>query len=169
MRIGGGPPPHRRVAHSTKVKKQIKNKDIDLIVIGLGGNNAFTLCTPNKWKKDINELIQNLQSIYNDVPIVFINMPPIKAFPAFTPLIQFTLGNLVELLGKELSKVVENYSEVHYYSRVINLEDWIHRLQINAKPEEFFSDGVHPSKLTYQVWARDVAGYIIDNQIVENN
>lgn len=145
----------------------IKEDNVDLIVIGLGGNNAFTLGTPKAWRRDINNLIGLLQNKYKEAPIVFINMPPIKSFPAFTSLIRFILGNLVEILGQELSKVVRNYQNVYYYSRVITLQDWIKRLKLNAHPDDFFSDGVHPSKLTYQVWAKDVATYITDNQVIE--
>ncbi|MDB9836325.1 hypothetical protein OAC51_05425 [Flavobacteriaceae bacterium] len=71
-------------------------------MIGLGGNDAFELNTPRKWKKDVRQLINNIKVKFKEVTIVFINMPPIREFPAFTSLIQFTIGNLVEILGEEL-------------------------------------------------------------------
>jgi hypothetical protein len=33
---------------------------------------------------------------------------------------------------------------------------------------DFFSDGVHPSALTYQTWGRDVGDYIFENKILEH-
>ncbi|MEM9675768.1 MAG: SGNH/GDSL hydrolase family protein, partial [Bacteroidota bacterium] len=84
-------------------------------------------------------------------------------FPAFTPLIKFVIGNLVEILGEELKEVVTKSPNTFYYSRKITLEDWIQRLGVEAEPADFFSDGVHPSRLTYQVWAKDLANYMLEN------
>ena len=84
-------------------------------------------------------------------------MPPIKEFPAFTRLIKFAIGNLVELLGQSLQSVCNNYDYVTYYGNRLTLNDWIDRLAEDAKASDFFSDGVHPSKLTYQIWAKDIA------------
>jgi hypothetical protein len=71
----------------------------DLIVIGLGGKDAFTLSDQRNWSLHIRSLVIELKRRFGETPIVFINMPPIKAFPAFTPLIKYSIGNLVEILG----------------------------------------------------------------------
>ena len=145
----------RRVEH--KIIPKINENKVDLIVIGLGGNDAFTLNRPSKWKKEIHELIKSLQRKFPKAVIVFCNMPPIKEFPAFTPLIKFTIGNLVEILGEELQKVVSKFKDVYYFGDKVTLEGWMEKFQLNVKKEDFFSDGVHPSKLTYQTWAKDIA------------
>lgn len=156
----------RRITRKTL--KHIPDNSADLIVIGLGGNDAFTLNTPRKWVVHIQELLDALNEKFGEhIPISFINMPPIKGFPAFTNTIKFVVGNLVEILGEELEKIVQNKPNVFYNSRVITLEDWVTRLKIEANFEDFFSDGVHPSKLTYQVWAKDFANYLIDNAVIE--
>ncbi|WP_298418357.1 SGNH/GDSL hydrolase family protein [uncultured Kordia sp.] len=149
-----------------KIIQRITEKPIDLIVIGLGGNDSFKLHSPKKWNAAIRKLIATIREKYPKAPIVFINMPPIKEFPAFTGPIKFVIGNLVVLLGKELEKVVNDYENVHYYSRTITYEDFIDRMNLNVTPADFFSDGVHPSELAYQVWARDVANYIKEQQIL---
>ncbi|GGG97635.1 hypothetical protein GCM10011416_14600 [Polaribacter pacificus] len=143
---------------------QIKNTSVNLIVIGLGGNDAFELNSPKKWNKHIRQLIKHIQEKFVGVPILFINMPPIKEFPAFTSLIKFSIGNLVILLGKELEKIVKDYDQVYYYGRQMNSEDLIKRLELKIDPSDFFSDGVHPSKVTYQVWAKDVSNYIAQSK-----
>jgi lysophospholipase L1-like esterase len=143
-----------------KLVPQIAENDIDLIVIGLGGNDAFHLNSPWRWRRSIRELIAALRQRFSETPVVFTNMPPIKRFPAFTPLIKRVVGSHVELLGRSLDHVTEPMPNVFYYTRVITLEDWRDRLGVSAPPADYFSDGVHPSALTYQVWARDVAGYI---------
>jgi lysophospholipase L1-like esterase len=142
-----------------KLVPRIAETEADLIVIGLGGNDAFTLNTPWAWKRDIRGLIEALRQKFGDTPIVFANMPPIREFPAFTPLIRFTIGNLVEILGEALQAITTQLPNVYFSSRTITLSDWITRLGVGARPADFFSDGVHPSRLTYQAWAKDLAAF----------
>jgi lysophospholipase L1-like esterase len=142
----------------------ISEKSADLIIIGIGGNDAFELNTPKRWSTDVRELITNVQTRFKKVPIIFINMPPIKEFPAFTSLIKFTIGNLVDILGEELEKLVKDFENVYYYSRVVRSGYFIERYKLNISPNDFFSDGVHPSKITYQIWAKDVSNYIMESK-----
>lgn len=153
---------------SKKLLPKMKGTKADLIVIGLGGNDAFYLNSPNKWRRGIKQLIENLQKLYVSVPLVFINMPPIKNFPAFTPLIKFTVGNLVEMLGDELRNIAEETDHVFYYGRKITFEDWNARFGIAYEPEKYFSDGVHPALITYQIWAKDVADYIANDEALKD-
>ena len=147
-----------KVAH--KIIPKIHESDVDIIVIGLGGNDAFTLNTPAQWKKDVIRLIAAVKTKFPNAFIVFCNMPPIKEFPAFTPIIKFTIGNLVEILGEELLSITQNDPQVFYYSKIIKLKDWLNQFDSELKPTNFFSDGVHPSLLTYQTWAKDLASAI---------
>ncbi|MEM7655631.1 MAG: SGNH/GDSL hydrolase family protein [Bacteroidota bacterium] len=135
----------------------ISEEHIDLIVIGLGANDAFALHPPARWQKDVSSLIVRLRKAYPRVPIAFANMPPIKEFPAFPSLMRLFIGSLVELLGQALAQVVKDYEQVYYFGEVITLEGWMQKFPSDAKRGDFFSDGVHPSKLTYQTWAREVA------------
>jgi lysophospholipase L1-like esterase len=146
-----------------KMLKHIEEKNADLIVVGLGANDTFTLNTPSQWRKDITALINQLKVQFPNTPIVFCNMPPIKDFPAFTPLIKFTIGNLVELLGAELADLVKDESHIYFINQKLELAEWIDKLGGNLSSKDFFSDGVHPSKLTYQTWAEEVAIFIDQN------
>jgi lysophospholipase L1-like esterase len=146
----------------------IFERKIDLIVIGLGGNDAFALNSPSRWSKQIVALIDAVKNKFGEAPIAFANMPPIKEFPAFTSLMKFTLGNLVELLGEELEKTIDNKSNVYYQRNTITLKDWTVRMNINGSEKDFFSDGVHPSQLTYQTWAKDFAMFIVENKMIES-
>ncbi len=149
-----------------KIVQYITEEPVDLIVIGLGGNDSFKLHTPKKWNADIRELISNIREKYAKTPIVFINMPPIKEFPAFTSAIKFVMGNLVLHFSKELEKIVNESENVHYHSRIIKFEEYIEQMNLDATPADFFSDGVHPSEFAYQIWAKDIANYILEKRIL---
>ena len=149
---------------TTKLVPTLTDSFFDIIFIGLGGNDAFQLNTPWKWQRDCKLLIKSIKEKYPEAIIVFCNMPPIKEFPAFTPLAKFVLGNLGEILGDSLSVVVEQFDDVFYFKEKITLEDWMRRFDLQVSKEDFFSDGVHPSKLTYQTWARDIARKIDEDE-----
>ncbi len=144
-----------------KLLPKIEEKEIDVIVLGVGGNDAFTLNRPWKFKKEVCEIIDALQSSYPSCKILIPNVPPIKSFPAFTPLIKFTVGNLVELLSKELNLIADQYEEVFFNSEIFKLSDWKDQLPEGHTMEAFFSDGVHPSPLTYRLWANDFADFFV--------
>lgn len=152
-----------------KIIDLITEKSIDFVVIGLGGNDAFELNTPRKWNKDVRELIKSIRLKFKGVPIVFINMPPIKDFPAFTSLIKFTIGNLVTILGKEVEKIVKDFENVYYYTRNVSCVDLIERFNLKIEPDDCFSDGVHPSKKTYQIWAKDVSNFITQSKKIKSD
>ena len=145
---------------------QIKDQEVDLFLVALGGNDAFKLSSPKKWKNDCKFFIKVLRFKYPHTPILFCNMPPIKGFPAFTPLIKFTIGNLVEMHGEALAKLVQEFDEVFYHDEIIKLEKWSKHLKIDEDPNAFFSDGVHPSVLTYQTWAKDMARFLLTKKVI---
>lgn len=151
---------------TAKLLPRIKEKEIDLIVIGLGGNDAFALKAPWLWRRDIKALIEALRSNFPDTPIAFLNMPPIKLFPAFTTLIKKVVGNHVELLGRSLKGTVASFPGVYYNEERITFENWTERLSVSAPFSAYFSDGVHPSGLTYQTWATDMARYVHETGIL---
>lgn len=147
-----------------KLIPKIDCKKVDIIVIGLGGNNAFTLNSPKDWNLAIDNLINLLQKKFPETPIYFTNMPPIKEFPAFTKSIKFVIGNLVELLCMHLKININKYKNVYYNNEIITLKSWSKRHNLPQNNATiYFSDGVHPSKLTYKVWGKEMAQFIVSN------
>jgi len=149
-----------------KILPKITERNFDIIVIALGANDSFAMNSPKTWRQHIIDLLKDTQSLFSDTPIVFMNMPPIKEFPAFSSLIRFSVGNLVDMLGKELEQTITLFDDVYFSKEVITVESWKKKYQVEGQASEFFSDGVHPSKFTYQVWARDVVDFIIEKRIL---
>lgn len=147
-----------------EILPSITEQSVDLLVIGIGGNDAFKMNSLAKWRLHVRELLTGLKEKFPETPVVFMNMPPIKEFPAFTPLIQTSIGNLVEMLGNELKKVVNEYDLVFYNHQIITIQEWMERLDIQGDSSVFFSDGVHPSRLTYQTWGKDMSRFVLENE-----
>jgi len=135
----------------------------DIIVIGLGANDAFQFNSPKAWRKGIESVIKQLHQKFPEAPIVFIGMAPIHAFPAFTKTIQFVIGKAIDLLGNELELIAQQYSFVFYDNRKILIEDWLPKVKGATSINDFFSDGVHPSEGTYQVWGQEVGKFILES------
>lgn len=152
---------------SDELLPYIEEKDWDLVVVGIGGNDAFKLNNPRSWKKQVRSLIQDLKNKFGDVPVVFTNMPPIKEFPAFTPLMKWIIGNLVEILGEALTNVVAEFDKVFYSSEIISIDCWSKKYDLSSDISLYFSDGVHPSKLTYQTLARQLAGFVENHDVIK--
>jgi lysophospholipase L1-like esterase len=94
-------------------------------------------------------------------------MPPIKDFPAFSYPLKITLGNLTELLGKRLKAYTSKTRGVFFNHKIIHTADWINKYE-EINKNELFSDGVHPSQITYQIWAKDFASYLLSNQQIKS-
>jgi lysophospholipase L1-like esterase len=148
----------------------LKNEKADIIIIGLGANNAFKVTPPLRWERKINQLIDELQKIFGEeIPIVFINAPPIRDFPAFSFFLRLTIGNLMHLLSSVLEDIAEKRDRVYYFSDRISLAVWIERLGLKQQAYKLFSDGVHPSAMSYEIWAKEIATYIDGNQKIKQD
>jgi lysophospholipase L1-like esterase len=142
----------------------IAEKDADLIVIALGGNDAFEFCPIWKWQKEIRALCRGLQARFPGVPIAFTNMPPVRQFPAFTPLMQQVFGDQMDLLRMALAEWVERNPDIYFNAEPTDLEAWQTRHGMKGATADFFSDGVHPSALTYEVWAKDFVAFLLEQK-----
>jgi len=142
-------------------------KDPDLIVIGTGANDAFSLNPPTKFARDISKCLTDLKSLFPNTNILFINMPPIPYFPALTKLMQFCLGQWVRLNGEKLIELSDNNSNVYYIQEEITPSEWFDKYENYSTIDDMFSDGVHPSKKTYQLWANECFNYILEQKLLD--
>ena len=91
-------------------------------------------------------------------------MPPVSIFPALPFLIKFFVGNVVDIYRKELTTIAHKKEAVYFDFRKIEEMDW----GVDDRPiTDFFSDGVHPSKLTYGMWAENVGEFILAKNILK--
>ena len=63
-----------------KLISKISECRADLIIVGLGGNDAFTLNRPTKWKNEIDSLIKSIKNKISWYCYYFLQHAPIKNF-----------------------------------------------------------------------------------------
>jgi len=147
---------------------KITSTHADLIVIGLGANDAFKLITPKKWHENITNIIKHLRERFGTkVPIVFINMPPITEFPAFTSLLKFFVSKQLRILKNELEHIVSKLEYVFFMDEELTTLGFMKKYGLqNKRVDEFYSDGVHPSKITYNLWAQELIEFLAKECII---
>ena len=138
---------------------RLPDRSFQLIVLGLGGNDSFQFTSPTKWVKATRQLVHLLQNQYGNTPILFCNLPPTSEFIAFPPILKSKIGKMTDLLRISLKRSVDKIEGVYFQDESISLENWSRRHNLESNPALYFSDGVHPSELTYKIWAKESAGF----------
>jgi lysophospholipase L1-like esterase len=144
---------------------QIPDIPLDAIIIGLGVNDAVERNSPQGWQRDFGAVLHAIREKQN-CPIIMANRAPVEHFPAFPPVFKLVLGSLIQWFWQLLPDLKNQIADFYIIEETIELEDWQTRIGRPAPPEEFFSDGVHPSKLTYRLWAEEIATFIADHQLL---
>lgn len=142
---------------------EIKPVKYDLIIIGIGANDTFALRNPLKWRIHVFKMIAFIKFRIGNVPIAFINIPPVNEFPAFSKLMRFILGKISSILRITLTRSIKNKPNIYFNSNEIKISKWLKKYKI----DELFSDGVHPSKLTYRLWAKDFSEYLLSKRDIK--
>lgn len=140
----------------TELVPMIPKTSIDIIVIGLGGNDTFELNRPMKWQQDLIDIISEIQKIQPQSSIVIATLPPVGSFPAFPFPLNAVLGGLERLHSWVVKPVPKMFKNVYFDSK---------RFEV-TEPKIMFSDGVHPSGYTYSLWGKQLAEFIVENELV---
>ena len=148
-----------------RIIPKITETHADLLVLGIGANDSFELTLPKKWKINVQLLIDSLRNKFPETPILFVQLPTIEAFPALTKQMQFVLGNHKDLLVQYLhEKTLEN-KNIYFTTEKVNIEKWMEKLNDHQTIGDFFSDGIHPSELTYKLWAKESVQLLADSKV----
>lgn len=136
---------------------------VDLIFIGLGASDAFSCHSPLTFKRAIQRLIKDLQKKYPHAILVFMNVPPIAQFPAFPLSLRLTVGSLAKAYHSILLSLHDPQKKIFYSSAKFDLTEAKRRMGQEHTLEDFFVDGVHPSKLCNRLWAEELDAFLCKN------
>ncbi len=152
-----------------KLLSRIESTRADLVVIGLGANDALGWRAPKKWAVDIEVLTSELRQRFAGTPIMFMHLPPLKFFPALPVLIRKSASYNLNLLGAEIENLVREKELLWFCGQA---EEFNAALTEAGSKEELaglFSDGIHPSEDTYQQWGHILGRYVRDNQLIKTS
>ena len=150
--------------HQRIIPKIIETQ-CDLLVIGIGANDSFEFTQPKKWLENIQLLIDSLRNKFPETPISFAQLPTIEAFPALTKEMQFVLGNHKDLLAQYLYSQTSKNKNIYFPTNKVDIQKWMKLLNDNQTIADFFSDGIHPSELTYKMWAKESVQFLLDSKL----
>lgn len=138
----------------------------DLIVIGLGANDTFEIHFPEKWQKDMVELIDQIRHKHGTCPILIAHLPPVSQFPVLPPLLQWFMGSFIKEYHQVNRNIAQQQSAVYYVDQAINFDTWADRLPENSSKADLFCDGVHPGKLAHKIWGEELAHFVLKQKLL---
>ncbi|MDN3606934.1 SGNH/GDSL hydrolase family protein [Kaistella yonginensis] len=148
-----------------RIIPKITETKCDLLVVGIGANDSFEFTHPKKWQENIQLLIDSLRYKFPTTPISFVQLPTIEVFPALTKQMQFVLGNHKDLLADYLELQTSKNKNIYFPNKKINIDRWMSELNDHQTVLDFFSDGIHPSELTYELWAKESVQFLKDSDL----
>lgn len=128
---------------------QLPDDGMDLVVVGLGGNDTFKVNSPERWRRDITKIIETLKEKYPKAAILLANSPRVIDFPVLPQPLKFVLwrvSRFQHVVGKSLTNVEE---KIFYFDEAETVD------------EKFFSDGVHPSEYGYALWSEAMIKFLL--------
>lgn len=115
--------------------------EFDVIVVALGGNDVFTLNSPQNFRRDMGDLLDELRGRHPGARIFLANVPMVRDFIALPNPLKYVLTQMAKLHHFNAIDLVSALGDVYYFDDVERVE------------RDFFSDGIHPSVNGYDTWS----------------
>lgn len=123
---------------------------MDLVVVGLGGNDTFKVNSPNAFVRDMTKLIESLREKYPQAKILLTNTPMVIDFTALPQPLKTILWRVSRLHHAAIKRAVLRMENVFYFDEA--------ERGVGA---DFFSDGIHPSPYGYALWAEAMIKFLL--------
>ncbi len=130
---------------------QLPQTSADIILVALGANDVFTLSSPQKWRRNLSELLAILREKYPNSKILVANVPMVRDFIALPNPLRYVLSRLAKLHHFNAISLIKEMKNVVYFDDVKRVE------------RDFFSDGIHPSPKGYDQWAAAMVDFFARN------
>ena len=137
---------------SSDIANELSNlteQKFDYVLISVGVNDVTNLTKTSEWTTNIKNIVKLLSTNFGAPKIIFSAVPPMHLFNAIPFPLSWWLGKRVNKLNELMIHTLKAYER----SVVLKFD-------LPFKPEYLAKDGIHPSKLAYETWAKQVANEI---------
>lgn len=137
---------------------QMPDEKFDHVLVGLGGNDVMKLSSPQKWRRDMTELLGGLRGRAPHAPIFLSNCPMIIMSPVIPQPIKALLWELSRMHDANIIELTRDMPGVYYYPQ-----------PVDVNLDGFFADGIHPSEQGYADWSAAMMKYFDEHYEWQNN
>ena len=123
-----------------------KLAQFDVVVISLGVNDITSGVALGKWLSYQHKLREYLTKQLGAQHIICSGMPPMDSFPALPQPLRWFLGLRAKEFDEHLQHAIAPFAHLHYIF-----------LRVSDDPSLMASDGFHPGKGVYAMWAEAIA------------
>lgn len=117
---------------------QIEGDSFDAILVSTGVNDVISLHGLERWRNDLEALLNALSVRWPEAVISFSGLPPMQHFPALPQPLRAVFGLRARQFDQELRRLLEHYPQASHVP-----------LDFEALPGSFSDDGFHPSERSY--------------------
>lgn len=128
----------------------IPQREMDFVVVALGGNDTFQLNAPARWQQDLKRLLEIVREKNPGATVLVANVPVIRDFIAMPHPLKFVLWRLSRLHHRAARGLIRPMENVYYFEDIKKVDD------------DFFSDGIHPSAIGYRLWAEGMVNFLFE-------
>jgi lysophospholipase L1-like esterase len=135
-----------RIGRIKRIVESLERDDrATLVLISVGVNDITSLTAVDEWIAVLASLVTIVQERFPQARIALLGIPPLELFPALPSPLKYILGWRATDFDRAARRYAESRPGVSYVP-----------INRRPKPEEFSSDGFHPSAESYSILAREI-------------
>lgn len=114
----------------------------DYVLVSVGVNDVTHVTRSHQWAMNIKKIVEILNTKFGAPQVLLTSVPPMQRFTAIPAPLRWWLGKRAKKLNELM--IAEVKDKNHYSVLTFDLP---------FKSEFIAKDGIHPSKIAYNVWA----------------
>lgn len=131
---------------SRRLVPTLPSESFDAMVVSVGVNDVTSLRTMRQWSSDLCRLLDDLRARSPEAIIALVGLPPLSSFPLLPQPLRAVMGIRARMFDEAAR------CEVSQRAGVVHVP-----IDIEPTPDQFSTDGFHPSPSSYKELGRRVA------------
>ncbi len=124
----------------------LREQTFDYVLVSVGVNDVTHLTRSDHWSTNIKTIIELLDTKFKAPNVLLTSVPPMQQFTAIPAPLRWWVG----LRAKRLNELMTSATKDKNHYSILTFD-------LPFKPAFIAKDGIHPSKLAYNLWANQAA------------